>query len=36
MVQGANHITETLGGQVLFRTTEELDRLMASSDPIIL
>jgi hypothetical protein len=36
MVQGANHITEALGGQVLFRTTEELDRLMASSDPIIL
>lgn len=34
LVEGANSITETLGGEVLFRTTGELDALMAGEDTI--
>jgi hypothetical protein len=35
MVQGANRAVERQGGYVLFRTSEELDRLLASGKPII-
>lgn len=35
-IAGANSITETLGGEVLFRTTDELDALMAGGDTITL
>ena len=34
LVEGANSVTETLGGEVLFRTTGELDALMAGEDMI--
>lgn len=34
LVEGANSITETLGGEVLFHTTGELDALMAGEDTI--
>lgn len=36
LVEGANGITETLGGQVLFHTADELDALMASNNAIII
>lgn len=35
-IAGANSITETLRGEVLFRTTDELDALMAGEDTITL
>lgn len=36
LVESANSITETLGGEVLFHTTGELDALMAGEDMIII
>lgn len=36
LVEGANSITETLGGEVLFHTASELDALIASEDIIII
>lgn len=34
LIEGANNITETLGGEVLFRTADELDALMMGKDMI--
>lgn len=36
LIGGANGITEALGGEILFRTEEEFDELMASSDTILI
>lgn len=36
LVKGANAITETLGEEALFRTSEELDALMAAKDTILI